>query len=277
MNHPAVRDYYARFGEREWTRLLRPADGAIEFAVNRAAIEAHLPVGARVLDIGGGPGRYTVWLAERGHRVVLADLSPELLTIARLEIVSAGVAARVEAVVEADACDLRDWPDGAFGAALCLGPFYHLPEARDRDRAASELARVLAPGGVAFVALMPRYALLRRVLLLPAERHLLAQPGFLEQLLDAGAFVNDGPGRFAGGYGARPEEIAPFFEAHGFRTRTLLSSEGVSVGIQEALGQLASVDPDTYARAIDVIVRTASDPSVLGLAGHLLYIGQRAA
>ena len=34
----------------------------------------------------------------------------------------------------------------AFDAVICLGPFYHLPEHDDRERAASELVRVLRPG-----------------------------------------------------------------------------------------------------------------------------------
>jgi ubiquinone/menaquinone biosynthesis C-methylase UbiE len=36
---------------------------------------------------------------------------------------------------------------------------YHLPDASDREQAARELARVLAPGGVAFIAPMPRLIL----------------------------------------------------------------------------------------------------------------------
>lgn len=64
-----VRSYYDSFGEREWERLSHPDDGAVEFAITNRVIEDYLPDGARVLDIGGGPGRYSIWLAERGHRV----------------------------------------------------------------------------------------------------------------------------------------------------------------------------------------------------------------
>ena len=70
----------------------------------------------------------------------------------------------VEEILQADAVDLTHWADASFYAALCLGPFYHLPDPADRDRAAAELAGVLRLGGVVFVALMPRYALLRRTL-----------------------------------------------------------------------------------------------------------------
>ena len=174
MTSDSVRAYYANFGEREWARLESPDDGAVEFAITCHTLATHLPSEARVLDIGGGPGRYAIWLAQRGHRVVLADLSPELLSIARAKIVQAGVEAMVEEIVEADACDLSLWADDSFDAVLSLGPFYHLPDAEDRHSAAAELGRVLRPGGPAFVALMPRYAFLRRTLAISDERYHLA-------------------------------------------------------------------------------------------------------
>jgi S-adenosylmethionine-dependent methyltransferase len=272
-----VRGYYAQFGEREWDRLADPADGAIEFAINSRAIARHLPAGARVLDIGGGPGRYAIWLAERGHHVVLADLSDDLLGIARRRLAAAHptVQQAIEDVVAADACDLSRWEDGSFDAAVCLGPFYHLPAAADRERAASELARVVRPGGVVFVAFMPRFALLRRTLSLPDERHRITQPAWVARLLDDGVFENDVDGRFTAGYGARPEEIAPFFARHGFRKLTLLSSQGITLGFQpETLRDLAA-DRELLAQALELIMATAADPSLLGGANHLLYVGQR--
>jgi SAM-dependent methyltransferase len=270
-----VRSYYASFGEREWERLENPDDGALEFAITRHFLAQFLPPRARILDIGGGPGRYTLWLAQRGHRVVLADLSPELLEIARREISRAGLGDGVEEITQADARDLSRWSDRSFDAALCLGPFYHLPEPDDRERAAAELNRVLCSGGVVFVALMPRYAFLRRTLAVPDERRHLAQPDFVAHLLEDGVFVNDIPGRFTSGYGARPEEVNPFFERHGFAQLAFLAAEGIAVSHQRALIELAESDPSTYRAAFETVVNTASDPSILGMATHLLYVGKK--
>jgi 2-polyprenyl-3-methyl-5-hydroxy-6-metoxy-1,4-benzoquinol methylase len=76
MTSDTVRAYYAGFGEREWTRLENPEDGAVEYTLTCHTLAMYLPPRARVLDIGGGPGRYAIWLAERGHRVVLAVCPP---------------------------------------------------------------------------------------------------------------------------------------------------------------------------------------------------------
>lgn len=275
MTRDAVRDYYAQFGEREWDRLSHPADGAIEFAVNCRLLTAHLPPTGRVLDLGGGPGRYTIWLARRGYTVTLADLAPNLLAIAREKIMQAGLTGQVEAVVEADACDLSRWADGSFAAVVCLGPFYHVPESTDRVRAASELARVLQPAGVAAVALMPRLALLRRTLAIAGERPHLLDQEFITRLLDQGIFVNDIPGRLTVGYGVDPQTVKPFFEQFGLESVVLAASEGISVGMAEALADMQSTAPDLYERAFQLIVQTACDTSILGLANHLLYIGRK--
>jgi S-adenosylmethionine-dependent methyltransferase len=277
MTKDAVRAYYAGFGEREWQRLSNPDDGAVEFALTKHFLARYLPSSGRILDLGGGPGRYAIWLAKRGYQVLLADLSPELLTIARTQIAVAGISQQVEAVVEADACDLSRWPDASFDAVLCLGPFYHLPDPADRARAAQELARVLRPGGITAVALMPRYALLRRTIALPSERQHLTDPDWRERLLQHGIFENDVPGRFTHGYGAQPAEIGPFFAQYSLQMLTLAASEGVAGGIQAEVAEMIAADSSLKDIALDILVQTATDPSILGMASHLLYIGQRVA
>ncbi len=277
MTKDAVRAYYASFSEREWQRLTNPDDGTVEFALTKQLLATYLPPSGRVLDLGGGPGRYTIWLAERGYQIVLADLSPKLLAIARTQIAAAGVDQQVEAIVEADACHLSRWHDASFDAVLCLGPFYHLPDPADRAQAVQELARVLRPGGIAAVALMPRYALLRRTLALPDERQHLSDPDWRKRLLQHGIFENDVPGRFTHGYGAQPAEIEPFFAHYGLQMLTLMASEGISGGIQAEVVEMITADSRLRDVALDILVQTATDPSILGMASHLLYIGQRVA
>lgn len=271
----AVREYYARFAEREWQRLSNPDDGAIEFALTCRALERHLPASGVVLDIGGGPGRYAIWLAEHGYRVVLADLSPELLAIAQARIDQAGVGSSIKAIVEADVRDLSRWTDDSFDAVLALGPFYHLPESADRNRAATEMVRVLKPGRPALVALMPRYALLRRTMVIADERQHLLEEDWLSQLCERGVFENDRPGRFNAGYGVRPEEVAQFFERFDLITLEVLGLESLSAGIQSEVGGLAEEDPAMFELVLSLLDEAASDPAILGLCNHLLYVGRK--
>src|SRR5204863_7793335 len=146
--------YYSGFDE--WGRLESPA-GALEFSRTMQILHAHLASSSRILDLGGGPGRYAIELAKRGHRVVLADLSPELLEQARARIASLpDVRGRIDSVDEVSAEDLGRYADESFEAVAAFGPFYHLVSERERASAAREIARVLKVGGLTFVAFVPR-------------------------------------------------------------------------------------------------------------------------
>ena len=269
MTDDPVRAYYASFGEMEWQRLER-AEGAIEWIINTHFLEQHLPTNGRVIDLGGGPGRYSAWLADRGYRVVLADLSPEMLDIARRRLASPNV----DEVVAADARDLSRWDDATFDAAVVLGPLYHLPDPPDRDRAVREVLRVVRAGGVVFFALMPVFALVSRTAGVPDERRHFRDPRFVRDLLDAGRFENDVPGRFTHAWGVRPAEVAPWFESFGLDTLALAASESLAARAEDDFMAIRDADPDAYEVALRILVETAREPSLLGAARHLLYVGR---
>src|SRR5262249_2900536 len=149
-----VAAYYALGLERD---RLANGTGALEFARTRELLERYLPPPpAVVADVGGGPGRYAIWLAERGYRVHLVD------PIA-MHVEQAKTAARDRpgtALASAEVGDARNLrlPDASADAVLLLGPLYHLPERADRLRALAEARRVCRPGGVVFAAAISRFA-----------------------------------------------------------------------------------------------------------------------
>lgn len=71
----AVERYYDSGVEREWERLERHR---MEYAITLRVLTEYLPPApCAVLDVGGGPGRYALALAERGYAVTLLDLARE--------------------------------------------------------------------------------------------------------------------------------------------------------------------------------------------------------
>src|SRR5688500_12752498 len=69
-----VAAFYALGLERD---RLAAGVGALALARTQVLLERHLPPPpAVVADVGGGPGRYAIWLAERGYRVHLVDVAP---------------------------------------------------------------------------------------------------------------------------------------------------------------------------------------------------------
>ena len=99
------------------------------------------------LDIGCGPGRMTVMLAEMTKLDVTGlDIEPEVVEIARRHATEAGLSDRLH-FVAADAHSLP-FADESFDLVISRGT---LPFLRDQAQAVGEVHRVLRPGGIAFL------------------------------------------------------------------------------------------------------------------------------
>ena len=84
-----IEAFYDRNAQNEWDRLDRHRT---EFAITLRTFEEHMPrPPLDVLDIGGGPGRYSIALAKRGYKVTLMDLSQRCLEFARGKAAESGV------------------------------------------------------------------------------------------------------------------------------------------------------------------------------------------
>lgn len=100
-----------------------------------------IPAGGRVLDLGSGPGRNAVWLAQQGYAVDAVDLSAEAVRWGRERAASAGADVRF---VHGDAfgLDVAEPYDLVYDS----GCFHHLPPHR-RLSHRWLLERALRPGG----------------------------------------------------------------------------------------------------------------------------------
>ena len=100
-----------------------------------------------------GPGAYAFWLAEKLYNVHFMDVVPLHVEQAKAAD-NDGILASIQ---QGDARSLDFEPD-SMDAVLLLGPLYHLPEQSDRIRALKQSRRVLKKGGLAFCAVISRFA-----------------------------------------------------------------------------------------------------------------------
>lgn len=262
-----VESFYDNHAMDEWHRMDRHP---MEFRTTLRAMKEFIPPNSRILDIGGGPGRYSIELAKAGHRVILLDLSSRNIELAREKAREFGV--QIVEFVHGNALDLSRFADASFDAVLLMGPLYHLTDPADRDLAIREALRVLAPGGVFFASFIIRYAvyidMLKRD---PGEITYLAQA--YEKLMETGVHIptEKNPG-FTDAYFIHPTEIEPLMAGRGLTTLRLAVAEGLIAPVEAAVNALPE---EAFELWVEVCYRLGTDPCIWGAGEHMLYVGRK--
>jgi len=263
--------YYESFDE--WGRLDREP---VEMRVNWHFMQSFLPgpeAGA-VLDNGAGPGKYAMKLAAGGYRVTLTDITPKLVDKAREVAEELELARQFDGFHVADAMQLSCLEDGQFAAALMLGPMYHLQAEEDRIAAMKELYRVTKPGGVVFVAFMPRTRHLVTSLLHPTYWKPNDSAEQIAAFMETGVFDHSEAGRFTGAYFTKVEDIEPFMRSCGFSMAKMIGSSNVASLMNQGQWNYWQERGEAD-RIFELLKETAENPYLLGISPHIMYIGTK--
>ncbi len=119
--------------------------GILEFDRIKSLIKKYVTTSSsRIIDVGGGTGKYSEWLAKKGHQVHLIDPVPKHVRTAQNRAnklknkfsVSLGESRNLE------------FPNDFADLILLHGPLYHLQKREDRELAIREAKRVLKNGGI---------------------------------------------------------------------------------------------------------------------------------
>jgi SAM-dependent methyltransferase len=97
--------------------------------------------GQRILELGCGPGDYTIMLARRGAQVTALDIAPASLEITRWRAQVNQVERAIQ--VNCMAAETLAFPDATFDGVVGFGVAHHA----DTVALAPEIRRVLRPGG----------------------------------------------------------------------------------------------------------------------------------
>jgi SAM-dependent methyltransferase len=259
-----IRGYYNRKPERD---RLAAGSGRLEFERSKALISRYLPATTTdILDVGGGTGSYSFWLASLGHRVSFIDLSDEHVSIVRAK--NRDLSSGLVSVREGSALSIGH-PDASFDMVLNMGPLYHLT-AEERPRALQEMGRVLRRGGLVVSAYISRFAALMDGY----------QDGYIEDPVfpplavgDVTSGTHDSPDEtryFTLAYMHRPDEVQPELEAGGLRMLDLFAVEGLfwtSPRLDRYLSEKAG-----FERLLAHAELLEKEPSIMGASAHFLSI-----
>lgn len=246
----------------EWERLERHK---IEFDITRRYMDKYI-IGEnlKIFDIGGGPGRYSIYLEEKGHRVSLLDLSKRNIELAKEKSTERGIS--LETYIHGNALELNKY-DEEYDVILLMGPLYHLIKESDRKTAIEGALSLLKPNGIIIASFISKYAPIQDYLkgLHPIESvdELL---GFLEY------------GESQGGKGFTTAYFTDHKEA-----KDLMNSFGLTelafAGVENILGskekEINMLEENEYKKWLEIGYQLSQDENLMGTSEHFLYIGRK--
>lgn len=119
--------------------------GIFEFERIKALIEKYIPSSSsKIIDIGGGTGKYSEWLAKKGHQVYLVEPVPKHIKLAQ----NRANKLKNKFSVKLGESRKLEFKNNFADLIILHGPLYHLQKKEDRDLTICEAKRVLKNDGI---------------------------------------------------------------------------------------------------------------------------------
>ncbi len=266
MNPEAIAHYDEG---REHDRLSSP-HGRLEFERSKDIISRNLfKAPAKILDLGGGTGHYSFWLANQGFEVHLVDVVESHIETAKKVVQYFSLAS----ITVGDARGTK-FPDESFDVVLLFGPLNHLIEKRDRIKALEEAKRVLKPGGRLMAVCISKYASLMDGF----QSRFIEDPYFrsiVDQDLIDGQHRNpdNHPHYFTTTKFHEPTEFQREIEEAGYFDVKLHAVEGFGSQLADLKTQMD--EESKKAVLYDYLRLVESEPSLLGLSPHIMAVARK--
>lgn len=142
MTAVSMRPFYRTFAWAYPLLIEAPIEERCDF-IQTCFTAAGVPPGSRLLDVGCGPGQYSLELARRGYQVTGMDASPDFIQLASCQ------AATESLPVTFLEGDLLSLPNTAtYDGILCRGVLNDLCEDAQRNQVLPTLAHAIRSGGL---------------------------------------------------------------------------------------------------------------------------------
>lgn len=245
--------------------------GKFEFERVKSLMEKFIPPKpARILDVGGGTGKYAEWLARKGHQVHLVEPVPKHLKLARQR------ANQLKKPFFVYSGESRDLPfqDRVADIVLLHGPLYHLQEKTDRDLTIREAKRVLKKGGL-ILALAINYTASTLVGLLNGLIHKRSYFDMCKEELTTGIHnpPDDFPWLLAEAYYHRPAQLVEDFTGQDLKHLNTYAVEGMAWLDKDFFKNMS--DEKGKATLLDLVQLTENDPYLLPFSPHMMIVTQK--
>jgi len=211
---------------------------------------------SRILDACAGTGRYSFYLAEKGHTVTACDLVEHNIGL----IKSKPDAGRLAGTAVCNVLDLSQRFDvESFDVVLCMGAMYHLPSDEDKTRAIKECVKVCKSGGLVVLSYLNYFAAIAAEVRSGLDN--------LDEVLEA--FDEDSDNLWKAATLERMERCAG---TAGLEVLHNIGADGISFVIAEKIN---AASDEAFEKWMEYIYRHCEEPSTIGYSMHGLLIGRK--
>ena len=258
-----VEKFYDDNTDMEWNRL----NGfKFEFEITKVLLNKYMNKGS-VLDIGGGPGRYSLYLASMGYDVTLVDLSRKNIEFALNKSKELDIEIKA---FQSDARHLNKLNLDKYDNILIMGPFYHLFELNDRKKVLIDSLEHLSENGLIFASFISINAGFNYYLSdCPNELINESQKSFFD---NAEQNISWAGSAFTEAYFIDIDEIEEFFNECGLEKVTIFGQEGITA---TRLMDLEKAPEDVRKYWLEISLRLCDNRKYLPYSSHIMYVGKR--
>lgn len=253
-----INDYYNNYEED--IRLIKDKTHKLEFITTTKYIEKYLKSGDRILEIGAGTGRYSIYYAEKGYQIDAVELVQKNLDILKSKITKD---MKINAI-KGNALDLSCFEDNTFDITLVFGPMYHLYCEVDSKKALSEAIRVTKKGGKIFIAFLTDDSI---VMSYGIRKKNIKD---LKNIVDENWKVPRIPEKVFASY--RIEEFENLIRKFDVNELELISEDGIAQNMPIYIEELDDEEYDLY---VDYHLKNCMRRELLGFSSHLLEIVEK--
>ncbi len=260
-----VKQHYNENAEMEWERLNNPYS-RVEFLSHLYLIDKYFPKEGKLCDIGCGPGRYSIEMLKKGYDVTLFELSNEELKLAEKNINEEGL--KAEEFICDSAVNINRLEDGKYNGILMMGPMYHIHGREDRITILKTMGDKLAEDGVALVAYINSYGVLKAGITECFEEF--EKIEMINNCFNECKYSKDEC--FTEAYFTTPEHALKEIEEAGLEIITYAGSEGFISGTHYAIKKVYEDNRKAYDNLVQRAAETCEMPQFRDATEHLSII-----
>ena len=252
-----VEEYYDKIA-REYDKQYKTPYWKLYHEITWHNIKRFLPKkkNALILDAGGGTGYWAIKLAKLGYKVVLTDISEEMLKVAEAKIKKLKLENKIE-IKRADIRSMSCFDSNYFDMTLAEGdPVSYCLKPK---KAIRELARVVKPNSYVIVSVDSKYPVISRFI---AKESINKIPKFLKN------GILEHEHKFQA---FSPEELKTLFENNGLKVVRIIGKPVLMQLIPKEKRE--EIIRKHFKQILNLELKFCDVESLVGIGGHLEILG----